>query len=416
MPKHAGPRFGWAAMCRQAYLSYLIHGEILSIPKFSRNQLWNTSVMILDPNRLGTPKDTRLDSNADIRGGVEINDNGAAVAYHIAKANPLDSHRVAKRGRAADEYDRIVAYGKTGRKRVLHHFDPSGTEQTRGISPFAPVIDSVKRQHDLQHATLKAAIYQTLIAAVIKSTLNYDQAMGLLGGKRQDGASILDPMTDYQAGHLEYYNNMNLPLSDLKAIHLLPNEDLELRSASTISAEYPEFAKTNNREAARGVGLQLEAYTGDYGTLSYSGGVLSLGETQRGHDGRRTRILAPWCQDVFELWAEEYFIRFPEKLPANIDFYTHRDKLCRADWIGPPQMSGDPEKLAKAQETRLRNRVTTLEQEAAMNGHDWRPMLRQQRREKDMMEELDLQNLDIEEIKITQENVEEEDGDNSNDD
>jgi lambda family phage portal protein len=398
----AGRRFNWAGISVQAYKSFLINGEILGIPKFSRNQLWNTSVMIIDPNRLRDP-DTVVDYTK-LRAGILLDENSAPVKYYVHKDNPLDLLQMRMASNKA--YTEIEPFGRTGRKRILHYFDPVGTEQTRGISLFAPVVDAVKRQHDLSDATIKAAIYQTLIAAVIKSNLPYESAMAVMGGKGngKNGDSYLEGVKQYQQNHLEYYDQMRIKMDGMKTIHLLPEEDLELRAAGALNADYAEFAKSMNREAARGVQLTNEGYTGDYAALSYSGGQLSAGEAERGHIGRRNRVMVPFCQDIYELWAEEYYIKYPEKLPPNIDFYTHRDAICRANWIGPPPILGDQLKIAQAAQYRIENNISTREYEMAQIGLDWRSGLRQIAREQKFSDDLKLRNPKLEEQVLVQEN------------
>ena len=117
-------------------------------------------------------------------------------------------------------------------------------------------------------------------------------------------------------------------------------------------------------------------------------------------------MINPACQDIYEAFSREFFIKNPDKLPSNISFDEHRDQLCAADWIGPPPLIGDPDKMSRASERLLINRATTLEREAANIGLDWRTMLRQQKREQEMMDSLGLKNQRLEEIEIQQSTVE----------
>ena len=399
----AGRKHNWPALQAQAYRSFLISGEITAVPKFKRSGDQRTTIMLIDPNRIKNP--FQATNKEDVRAGIKLSDDGEPLVYYIYNKNPLDPQRGRQRG--ADEFEAVGAYNRRGRKRVIHVFDPVGTEQTRGISMFAPVVETIKRQHDLSDAMLKAAIYQTLTAAVIKSDLNYEQAMMVAGsaGASTPSSSFMTALQQYMGAHASFYENQRIKVGDLQLHHLMPNEDLELKSAGAVSSEYESFAKTLNREAARGVGLSLESYTGDWAELSFSGGQLSGGYMDRGHFGRRERVMSAFCQDVFELWLEELFIKEPGLLPSSVDFYSNRDALSAAIWMGPPPVLADPVKTAEAAETRIENMITTRANEFAAIGLDFDDAVKQMEREQTKIDGAGLRNPKLEETVLKQEEL-----------
>lgn len=382
----ASGRHNWVALQTQAARSFLISGEILGITKSIKNRGLNacmTAVHLISPARLADPENVR--SMDDVRAGIRRDKNGRPTEYFIWDTNPRDRLNVRGRNKAVG----VKPYSKTGRKLVHHHFDPTDVEQTRGVSLIAAAAEAAKRQGDLSDASLRAAIAQTAFAMIVKSELNYDQAMAIVGGATgESGAGFGDVLAEWQGVKAGFYGNKKtLDAAGTKTIHLLPNEDLEYKTAAGINADYEPFAKTLNREAAKGAGgMSLEQYTGDYSQLSYSGGQLSLGMEQGHQGGRRNRVLGAFCQGVFEVFLEELFIREPDLLPPHIDFYSYRAALCNSTWNGGHRLHPDPVKQARAAESRIENRITTRAWECEQLGLDFDDVAEQLRREQEMLE------------------------------
>lgn len=384
----AGRRWNWAALNRQACFSYLIHGEILWVSKFRREGKWGTSIMHIDPNRLVSPHGFR--DNSDIRGGVRIGAEGQALEYFISDSNPIDGLGNYNLGKG---YTAVKPYGRTGRKLVGLYYDNEGVEQSRGISPFSSAVDSIKRQHELSDAMLKAALIQTLYTMVIKSDLNYESAMSVIGAKRSDnGNTYIDEMKRYQEAHLGYYDSLNLRLliEGAKAIHLLPNESLEFQNTSIAGPEFESFHKAMAAQTGRGLNMSLDRYLGDFSQTSYSASQQSAAEASRSTDGKRNMVLSAWATDILTLFMEKLFIKRPELLPDGVDFWTYKDELTKCEWLSPNNIVGDQLKAAKASKTRLENGTSNLEKECALLGDDWRENLRQQRKERNYMVKLGL--------------------------
>lgn len=382
----------YPGLCRQGALSYLHHGEILAVSHYRSEGKYRTSVRLLDPNRLVTPTDIRCDDDHEIRAGIKINLNtGEPVEYYIAKRNPADKGTSVGRG----EYDVVPAKGRTGRRNVIHITDTS-VEGTRGISPLASALDNLKQNQALNKATLDSAIFQNLVTAVIKSEANYETAMGVVGGKRESGQSIVDNMMAYQKSHLEYFDKMKIDLgsggggSNTNIVHLLPREDLEFKSTGVVNRDFEPFSNSMQKSSARGLGMSLEKFTGDYAGISYSASQTSQSEYYAGLQSKRARIMDRFAQAIFELFVEEILIHKPHILPEGVSFYSHRDALCAATWMAAPRAIGDVKKLASAQKQRLEMGVTTKAYECNQYGLDWREVQQQLARERRYEEKLGL--------------------------
>jgi len=389
-------RHNWSALQAQAYRSLMTHGEILAVFEARRTTSSKQSrIRIIDPARLSDPKDRRDLGSKDIRGGIEYNRDGVPVAYWISDRHPRG--HVSRNPRINNKltWDRIPATGTGGRRIVFHTYDPLRAEQSRGVALAAPIIRASKMLDKLSDATLQAAVLQSVFAVVVKSNADYEQIMQVIGAEGAGAdADGLEMIQKFVASRAEYYRSNRIVVKGAKAVHLLPDEDLDLKQALSANPDTAEFLKEMRTECARGLGMSLENYTGDYSKTSFSSSRMSAIEGQRGHEGRRARTLEPFCSWVLDLFAQEHFIQHPTLLPNGTTYAQSRAQILRAKWAGPPQVEVDPAKAATAAQKRLDAGISTLADECAAQGRDWQDVLTQRAKELRMMESLDLFELE----------------------
>ncbi|MFG6500159.1 phage portal protein [Sulfitobacter sp. 1A15106] len=383
----------WSGLQAVAYRSLMIHGEILATfePGPANSDGGMTHIRIIDPARLSNPKDG-IRRNRDIRGGIEHDANGRPVAYWISSRHPRDLPKGSLRMDKMT-WQRVPKYGRNGRRKVFHAFDPIRAEQSRGVSIYATVLRAAKMLDKISDATLQAALLQTVFAAVVKSGADWGQIMEVLGAdsKTNDGIKM---MQKFMKTRGEYYSRNKIDVKGAKAIHLLPDETLSLESAKSANPDTAAFIDQMSREVARGQNMTLEQYSGDYSKVNFSSARMSNIQSNKAHVGRRKRAMAPFCQWVFGLWLEEFFLRNPQFIARGTTFRSHRQHYARAEWIGPPMVDADPEKTAKAAEKRMAMGITTMEYEASQIGLDWEEMLVQRARELRKKQELGLFELE----------------------
>ena len=103
---------------------------------------------------------------------------------------------------------------------------------------------------------------------------------------------------------------------------------------------------------------------------------------------------------AYTLWTEEELLRgdFLPPLPGKSRrqtiqaFYAPlgREAFCRATWIGASAGQTDEMKETQAAIMRIGNNLSTIEQECARLGLDYREVMRQRARENRLAEELNL--------------------------
>ncbi|MDH5528330.1 MAG: phage portal protein, partial [Nitrospirota bacterium] len=120
---------------------------------------------------------------------------------------------------------------------------------------------------------------------------------------------------------------------------------------------------------------------------NYSSARAALLEAWRYFMGRRKWLSVHWASPVYALWLEEAIGQGLIEAPG---FYDNPAAWCRAKWIGPGRGWVDPVKEAKAADMRIQSGISTYEQECAEQGLDWEEQFEQRAREKQRMQELDL--------------------------
>jgi len=126
-----------------------------------------------------------------MRNGVEIDDHGVPLAYHIRKAHQNDWYNAIE----SMEWERVEREDADGWMRVIHDFERDRAGQNRGIGIFTSVLSRFKmlaRYYgvELQAATI-AATFGTYItspfdAGQVEEALNNSDELSAYQGLRAD--------------------------------------------------------------------------------------------------------------------------------------------------------------------------------------------------------------------------------------
>jgi capsid protein len=121
----------------------------------------------------------------------------------------------------------------------------------------------------------------------------------------------------------------------------------------------------------------------DWSQVNYSSARAALLEVARGYAGRKSKFSAQFMTPIYAAWLEEAIDMGRVRLPAGAPpFWAARAAYINADWIGPARGWVDPQKEAEAAGMRLSLGLSTLEREAADQGHDWMDLVNQRARER----------------------------------
>ena len=134
--------------------------------------------------------------------GVEVNGDGAVVAYHIANTYPYQYDGT------PTEFVRVEAYGKeTGLPNVLHIMDSERPEQYRGVPYLAQVIEPLLQLRRYTEAEITSAVIQAFLAAFVTTEAGADDIPfnevggGSTGGIVGTGVQDLDAASEESNEH-----------------------------------------------------------------------------------------------------------------------------------------------------------------------------------------------------------------------
>ncbi len=135
-----------------------------------------TAFQLVDPDRLSNPYQ-QMDSRY-MRGGVEIDDDGAPIAYHIRKAEPNDYYNALE----SMIWERVPLEDDDGWRRVIHDFDADRANQHRGVGIFAPVLGRLKMLARYYGLELQQAAIGAALGTYVTSPYDQEQVMDAIGG------------------------------------------------------------------------------------------------------------------------------------------------------------------------------------------------------------------------------------------
>jgi lambda family phage portal protein len=368
-------------MLRLGFRHKLLDGDALAVLQYRTDRLgqgrgrYATTVQIVDPDRLSNPQE--LMDMPYVRGGVEIDSDGAPLAYHIREAHIGDWWS----GKKTMTWQRIRRETDWGRPIVVHDFDHERGAQHRGIGILAPIVQRLKMLIKYDESELEAAILNAIFGAYIESPYDAQMVASALG---DTGFGDGEELSAYQTQRAEYYEDKRLNLQNGARIpHLFPNEKIVTLSAARPTSNFDGFESAVLRNIAAATGLSTQQVTQDWSDVNYSSARAAMLEAWKTLTRRRDNFAIGFAQPIASAFVEEIHDIEELPLPTNApNFLDAKAAYCRARWMGPGRGWVDPVAEKKGAILGMNAGLSTLEMEAAENaGEDWEEMLDQRARE-----------------------------------
>lgn len=361
----------------------LIDGDALAVMMWIPERVgpgrarYATSVQMVDPDRLSNPQ-LRFDQ-ATMRGGVEIDKYGAAIAYHIRRAHAGDWFSAAQ----SVTWDRVPRETSWGRPIVAHDFDSERASQHRGgAGIFAPVLQRLKMLIKYDGVELDAAIINAIFAAYVESP--YDREM--VKEALDDGEEELNW---YQSARGRFHDKSGLMLGNARVASLFPGEKIGSVAANRPSSNFEAFEGAMLRNVAAGTGLSAQQVSNNWSDVNYSSARGAALEAWKTLSRRRDHFGVKFASQIRSGWLEESMSVDDLPLPDGApDFYEYRNAYGRARWMGPARGFVDPVVERQGAVMGMDASLSTLEEEAADQGSDYEELLEQRAYELNRFKEL----------------------------
>lgn len=363
-------------------------GEVIASGEWMPNdgRPFRSAMQMIDPDRLDTPWNRRLEQN--IRRGVEVDRRGAPVAYHFRMAHPSDYVNP-----DAYKWRRVMAYKPGwGRQQILHTFEENRPEQTRGVAAMVAALMEMKMTKGIRKVELQRAVVAATYAASFESDLPSGDVATLMGADEKSHPGIewmksyLNEINDYAGG------SKNLTIDGQRIPILPPGTRLNLQSPGSTGPMGDKFEQSLLRYVAATLGLSYEQLSRDYTKTNYSSARAAMGETWKFMQSRKRMVADKTANFIYRLWLEEA-INYDNleclKRRRAPNFYEgqNADAYSHCEWIGAGRGMIDPLKETQAYKLQASEGFTSRQRVIAqIHGSDWRREFRQIAREKEEAE------------------------------
>lgn len=360
-----------------AFLSMLMSGDVFALFGMKENKRtpYQTTIRLLEADRICNPdssgdsEGTATDSGGRIVDGVETDQEGTVIRYHVASRSPI-----AENDSSELIWTAIDAFGAdTGYPNILHVMTYERPEQCRGIPFVAAEIEQLKQFTRYMNAELAANVVSAMLTCFIIS----DQDDGSFG--MQDAVNKEDKVTD---------DDISLELAPGAVYSLPPGKKIETVNPLRSNSQFETFVNTCITVIASSMGIPKEVLTKKYES-NYTAARAALLDFWRTVKVYRTRFNDDFNQPIYEQWLSEAVATGRIDAPGFFDDPAVRQAWCGCVWMGASMGHVDPKKEVAAAESRIANNITTQEQEAAeYNGNDWAANIRQRKKEVTAAQEL----------------------------
>lgn len=344
-----------------AFQSVLENGDafVLNLAMERPQQPYALTLQLIEADRVSNPEHRR--DAPEMAGGIERDRFGAPVAYWIASSHPGDLPGTRKR-----TWTRVEAFGRrSGRRNVLHLYQPERIGQSRGTPYLAPVIEAFRQLGNYSQAELVAAVANACFSIVTKTE----------SGGHLTPSPLANSASKEGAGELARVDMELEP--GLIVEGLRPGEDMASFAPGRPNDAFDPFVQAVLRQIGVALELPYEILIKHF-TASYSAARAALLEVWKFYRMRRAWLASGLCQPVYENLITEVVARGRLEAPGFFEDPAVRAAWLGADWIGPSPGQIDPLKEAQAAEKLIDTGISTLaEQTAAITGGDWEENLRQ---------------------------------------
>lgn len=330
-------------------------------------QRYSTCVLAIDPDRISNPYG-QID-RLTMRGGVEMDADGAPVGYHLREAHAGDWWAYAR----AWTWKFVPKQSEWGRPLFIHGFEPDREGLTKAVSPFVSLVLRLRMIGKYADNELAAAAANALFAAFVESDLPAEEVQ-----QRLTPDKGIHDRKGWSEFLFRWYERFPAKVGGARIPVMLPGSKITMNESPRAHASFPAFQTAFLHSIAASLNISYEQLTMDWSRVNYSSARAALNEvwrsTQRMNHAFVEQVVTPIYHAVIEEAFDKLYLTAPKGAP---DFWDMPGAYLRARWIGPGRGIVDPLKEAEAASMRLENLTSTLELECAASGHDYIEILDQ---------------------------------------
>lgn len=336
----------WLDMQRTIIESVAMDGEIFVIKHKNANNKYRFALQLLEADFCDLQYN---DSSRNIKMGIEYDNQGKPIAYHMYTTHPGDSEQYTN---TYSERVRIPA------DMVVHVFYKERPSQTRGVPWMHAGMKNLKHLGAYKEAELVAA----RVGAA---------KMGFL----------MSPSGDEYKGPKDADGNVKIEAEPGTFEQMPEGWTLEQWNPDHPNAIFKDYIKAELQGLASSLNVSYMALASDLEGASYSSGRLgSLDE--RDNWRVRQQWVSDMCHDnIYSDWLDNLLLLGITRLP-----YSKYDQFNAAKWFPRGWDWVDPLKDSKANIEEINNFLKSRSQVVAEKGQDFIDVVEQQVYEKELLE------------------------------
>ena len=358
------------SMQQLAFTSWLTSGDVFVVIKQVKptpTAPYGLRLHIIEADRVRTPGKTGsvltdgvAENGNKIYDGVEVDSDGAIVAYYVANTYPMEALAP-----EAEAFVRVKAYGElTGLPNILQLMESERAGQYRGVSYLAPVIEPLLQLRRYTEAELSAAAIEACFTGFVKTTASTaDNPFNEVGWGSVGDTPVNQPETTTSQNEYEIGAGM--------INYMEPGEDITFAQPTRPAGGFDAFVTSVATQVGAALeipkDLLLKAFN-----ASYSASRAALLEAWKAFQMRRRWFVEDFCRPVYEIWLSEAIARGRISAPGFFADPRIRRAYTGCEWIGPSQGMLDPTKEIEAEAKAIENGFSTHEQSTIrLNGGSW---------------------------------------------
>ena len=352
------------------FLNALLSGDSFALMNTSRRtgSIYDLRIELIEADRVSTPDKERV--NPLFCEGVEKNEAGEVVAYHISKFHPLSFV-----DRKPREWVRVAAYGeKTGRRNILHVMNRERIGQIRGVPFLSPVIETIKQLGRYTEAEVLAAVIDGLFTVFIEKESASDEV--------PFGEAVPEEL------QVDTEDEDSIELAPGAVIDLGEGEKANMVNPGRPNANFDPFVIAVTKQIGAALEIPYEILIMAFNS-NYSASRAAILEFFKVIKMYRAWFVADFCQPIYEEWLSEAVAKGRIKAPGFFNDPIIKSAYCSAEWSGPSAGQLDPTKEVQAADLRVQGGYSTREREAReLTGTDFYKNIKQRKREEELLKEV----------------------------
>ncbi len=343
----------WADCQRFVVQNLARDGEVLVRKIRGYRNAHGFALQFLEADYLDEEKNEVYQNGNSIRMGVEVDDYGKPVAYHLLTEHPGD-YEFMKSSRTR-KHVRVPA------DEIIHIFIPTRTNQTRGEPFMASAIAALKMLHGYREAELVAARVAAAKMGFI-TTPGGDEYIG-------DGDDNGSPLMNSEPGSFE---------------QLAPGQSIQMFDPQHPTSAFSDFEKSILRGIASGLGVSYTSLANDLEGTSYSSIRQGALEDRDHYRLLQNFLITHFVDPVIREWMAMSITSGAISIPMR-----RYDKFADAlvfrargfQWV-------DPKKEIEANILGLQNGLLSMQDIANHYGRDVQDVFEQIQREKELAKQM----------------------------